>query len=121
MPRNRRLAKSRGLVAVLAWAHGAAMAGRSPLEDPRLAAHAWRRFRRMMRLMAVVTVAAIGAAAAFIYSQNGLQSIHLYIAAALGIAVSMLLTGALMGLVFLSSGTGHDDAVEDPTPDEWRR
>jgi hypothetical protein len=97
------------------------MPGRSPLEDKRLAAHAWRRFRRMLRLVAAITVVVIAAAMAFIYSQNGLESVHLYIAAALGIAGSMLLTGALMGLLFLSSGTGHDEAVEDPTPDEWRR
>jgi hypothetical protein len=96
------------------------MPGRSPLDDPRTAAHAWGRFRRLMKLMVLVTALAIAAAMAFIHSQNGLQSIHLYIAAALGIAVSMLLTGALMSLVFMSSGTGHDDAVEDPTPDEWR-
>jgi len=25
----------------------------------------------------------------------------------------MLLTAALMGLVFLSSGTGHDDSIDD--------
>jgi len=25
----------------------------------------------------------------------------------------MMLTGALMGLVFLSSGTGHDEAVDN--------
>jgi hypothetical protein len=97
------------------------MPGRSPLEDKRLAAHAWRRFRRMLRLVAAVTVVVIAAAMAFIYWQNGLDSVHLYIAAALGIAGSLLLTGALMGLLFLSSGTGHDEAVEDPTPDEWRR
>ena len=38
-------------------------------------------------------------------------SIHFYIASALGIGFTMLLGGALMGLVFLSSGTGHDEAV----------
>ena len=41
-------------------------------------------------------------------------SIHFYIAVALGIGFTMLLTSALMGLVFLSSGTGHDEAIEDP-------
>ena len=40
-------------------------------------------------------------------------SIHYYIAAALGIGFTMLLASALMGLVFLSSGTGHDEAIED--------
>jgi hypothetical protein len=96
------------------------MPERSPLDDPRNAAHAWRRFRRMMKLMAGVTTLAVAASMAFIYSQNGLESIHLYIATALGLSAAMLLSGALMGLVFLSSGTGHDDAVEDATPSEWR-
>ena len=96
------------------------MPGRSPLDDPHLAAHAWGRFRRLMKLMALVTALAVAGAMAVIYAQNGLQSIHLYIATALGITVAMLLTGALMGLVFLSAGTGHDNAVEDPSPDEWR-
>ena len=40
-------------------------------------------------------------------------SIHFYIATGLGLTVMMLLTGALMGLVFLSNGTGHDDAIGD--------
>ena len=30
----------------------------------------------------------------------------------------MMLTAALMGLVFLSSGTGHDESVSDLTEDQ---
>lgn len=40
----------------------------------------------------------------------------LYIATA-GIIFSVMLMSALMGLVFLSSGTGHDEAIEDPFAD----
>ncbi|MEO6152475.1 MAG: hypothetical protein ABIT09_06115 [Croceibacterium sp.] len=93
----------------------------SPLDDPRNATHAWRRFRRMMLLMGGVTTVAIAAAMAIIYSQNGLKSIHLYIATGLGIGFAMLLTGALMSLVFMSSGTGHDESVDDARPPEWDR
>ena len=32
---------------------------------------------------------------------------------ALGVGFTMLLTSALMGLVFLSSGTGHDESIEE--------
>lgn len=39
------------------------------------------------------------------------------IAAACGIFFSVLLAAALMGLVFLSSGTGHDESVRDPFAD----
>jgi hypothetical protein len=43
-------------------------------------------------------------------------SVHFYIAVALGISFTMLLGGALMGLAFLSSGTGHDDSVDNRLP-----
>jgi hypothetical protein len=38
-----------------------------------------------------------------------------------GIFFSVLLAAALMGLVFLSSGSGHDDKIEDPTRPEEER
>ena len=108
------------LAAAAEQAQGGAMIPRSPLEDPRIAAFAWARFRRLMRLMLAITVAMVIGALVLLYRENGLVSIHLYIAAALGIGFAMLLMSALMGLVFLSHGTGHDDAVVDPTPDEWK-
>jgi hypothetical protein len=67
----------------------------------------------MMALMAGVTALTVGAAFAWFASSGEELSVHFYIAVALGIGVMMLLTGALMGLVFLSNGTGHDDAVSD--------
>ena len=48
-------------------------------------------------------------------------SIHFYIATAGGIIAMLLLATALMGLVFLSSGSGHDEAIEDPFEDEADR
>jgi hypothetical protein len=97
------------------------MVPRSPLDDPRLAAFAWARFRRLMWLMLGVTLTVVVGAMVVLYRHNGLVSIHLYIATALGISFAMLLMSVLMGLVFLSSGTGHDDAIIDPTtPDEWK-
>lgn len=87
---------------------------RSPLDDPDTAAHAWGRYRRVMRAMGWVTLVVVLASLAVIYWQNGMVSINLYIATALGVGGTMLLATALMGLVFLSSGTGHDDAVIDP-------
>ena len=80
--------------------------------------HAWARYRRMMRLMAWLTLAIIVLVLAALYEQPGEVSIHFYIATALGIGVMMLLMGALMGLVFLSSGTGHDESIADPLNEE---
>ena len=93
------------------------MARRSPLDDPENAAHAWARYRRLMRFMFLFTVGVVAIAMALLYKQNGLVSVHFFIATALGIGLSMLLTSALMGLVFLSHGTGHDESVDNSLDD----
>ncbi len=94
------------------------MIPRSPLDDPELAAHAWARYRRVMRFMMGVTLGVVAIAMALLYKHNGFVSIHFYIAAAIGIGFTMLLMSALMGLVFLSSGTGHDETIIDPSNDD---
>jgi len=97
------------------------MSSSSPLDDPEYAAFAWARYRRLMRFMLGVTVAIVAIAVALLYRSNGMVSIHMYIAAAIGVGFSMLLMSALMGLVFLSSGTGHDDAIIDKLEEEHTR
>jgi hypothetical protein len=94
------------------------MIPRSPLDDPMNAAHAWARFLRIMRWMMTVTVALVIVAIILLYRSNGMVSIHFYIATALGIGFTMLLASALMGLIFLSSGTGHDESIVDPLEDD---
>jgi hypothetical protein len=49
-----------------------------------------------------------------LYELGALVTIHVAIATVLGVGLTMMTMGALMGLVFLSSGTGHDEAVADP-------
>ena len=90
----------------------------SPLDDPQYAAFAWARYKRLMRWMACVTLTTVALAVFVLYRLNGPISIHFYIATALGIGFAMLLMSALMGLVFLSAGTGHDEAIVDPLEDE---
>ena len=94
------------------------MIPRSLLDDPATAAFAWARFRRLMWLMLGVTITMVIGACVVLYRENGFVSIHFYIATALGIGFMMLLTSALMGLVFLSHGTGHDNAIIDPLEDD---
>jgi hypothetical protein len=95
-----------------------AMTKRSPLDDPRTAKHAWRRYRRLMLGMFAGTTVVVIVALTLVYRQVGMVSVHLYIATALGIMFAMLLMSALMGLVFLSSGTGHDESVADFEDDD---
>lgn len=90
----------------------------SPLEDSRNAAYAWQRYRRLMLWMTGAATLAVIVALAFLYQRNGPANIHLYIAAALGVFISVLLGAALMGLVFLSAGSGHDDSITDRLEEE---
>jgi hypothetical protein len=95
------------------WRHDPPLAARRP----EIAAHAWARYKRLMRWMFGFTVTVVLVALALVYRQIGMVSIHLYIATALGIGFAVLLMSALMGLVFLSSGTGHDESLADPADD----
>ena len=95
--------------------HLAPMPNRSPLDDPRNSAHAWARYKRLMKGMALFTLAVVAVVLIAFWWFSGGIPIHFFIATALGIGLMMLLTSALMGLVFLSSGTGHDESVSDAT------
>ena len=91
---------------------------KSALDDPEYAAFAWRRYRR---LMAWMSLASLGATIGCLFLLNrmiGTIPIHMMIATSAGVFLSVLLASALMGLVFLSSGTGHDDAIRDVTRSE---
>jgi hypothetical protein len=96
------------------------MARRSPLDDPRMAGFAFARWKRMMGFMVAITLVTVVAALVWLSRLVGEVSIHFYIATGLGIGLSMLLMSALMGLVFLSNGTGHDDSIADPQDDDAR-
>jgi hypothetical protein len=94
----------------------------SPLDDPAHAEFAWARYRRMMRWMGLLTAAVVAGCLTYLREVVGDVPIHLYIATTLGISFTMMLMGALMGLVFLSSGTGHDEAVDNGLEqhiDDW--
>jgi hypothetical protein len=92
----------------------------SPLDDPASAAFAWRRWKRMMKLMGVATALTLAAILGYLWLSCTGVSVHFYLAVGLGVGASMMLMGALMGLVFMSNGTGHDDSVVDPLSDDRR-
>jgi hypothetical protein len=96
--------------------HGRGMARKSPLDDPVNAAHAWARYRQIMKWLLAATVLTVAIATGLLFAYNGMISVHFYIAVALGISLTMLLGGGLMGLVFLSNGTGHDESVDNQLP-----
>jgi hypothetical protein len=85
------------------------------LSDPARAALAWRRYRRLMTWMVVVSIVAVLVAILYLKMQGGPLPVHMLIATIAGVGFSVLLASALMGLVFLSSGTGHDEDAADNT------
>lgn len=89
----------------------------SRLDDPEYAAFAWKRYWTLMRWMFGVTLAVTLIALGSFWYNNGFVSIHFFIATAAAIVGAMMLTAALMGLVFLSSGSGHDESIDDPFED----
>jgi len=90
------------------------MAKRSGLDDPDYAAFAWGRYRRILGWMGIVAVVFIAGAILVlehVYGPLGWVAILAVIGGAGG---SIMLAAALMGLVFLSSGSGHDESIDDP-------
>ena len=91
------------------------------LDDPEAAAFAWARYRRLLGWMALVALAAAVAAVGVLTWWVGELHLHMALATFLGVFATVLLAAALMGLVFLSSGTGHDAEVQDFSQDDVRR
>ncbi len=83
------------------------------LDDPAYAAFAWARYRRVLRWMAAASAVLVALAIGTLDYWYGPLDWITVAAAIGGFGGTALLASALMGLVFLSSGTGHDEAVKD--------
>jgi hypothetical protein len=68
-----------------------------------------RRFWRIFRLLAPLSIVIAAIAVALVARGDPTIHIHMLIATALGIGLTVLLGTALMTLVFLSSSSGHDE------------
>ncbi len=76
----------------------------------------WTRFRRLMGWMALAALVSVLLALIWLKSFGDPVPLHMQIATILGVGLTVLVGSALMGLVFLSSRSGHDD---DATFGEW--
>jgi hypothetical protein len=72
-----------------------------------------RRFWRIFRLLAVLSMLIAAIAVLLVARGDSTIHIHMLIATALGIGLTVLLGTGLMTLVFLSADSGHDDEVRD--------
>ena len=72
-----------------------------------------RRFWRIFRLLAVLSMLIAAIAVLLVARGDSTIHVHMLIATALGIGLTVLLGTGLMTLVFLSADSGHDDEVRD--------
>ncbi|UVO54887.1 hypothetical protein [Sphingomonas sp. SUN039] len=93
----------------------------SQLDNADYARFAWGRYRRLMLWMTLASFGAVVIGLGALYLAIGAMPLLGTLFAAGGIFFSVLLAAALMGLVFLSSGSGHDDSIDDPTRPEEER
>ena len=75
------------------------------------------RFRRIMTWMALFAIVIAAIAVLLVARGDEGVHVHMLIATALGVGLTVLLATALMTLMFLSSSSGHDDAAAK-TPDK---
>ncbi len=85
------------------------------LDNPDYARLAWGRYRRIFGMVGALALVSAIVAVVALYIAVGEFQLHASLAMAIGVGLSILLGGALMGLVFLSSGTGHDERSRDAT------
>lgn len=87
-----------------------------PRHDPippkaEASALAWSRYRKMMKWMALASAIAAALAVLYLKATSEAMPWQMVLATIGGVGLSVLLGTALMGLVFLSDRTGHDEAA----------
>ena len=82
------------------------------MDDPHYARFAWARFRRILMWMTATGVVAAIVAVWLLGRVYGPLGWIATLATIGGVVGSVAMAGALMGLAFMSSGSGHDAAVD---------
>jgi len=77
----------------------------------------WARYRRAMRWLAIGTSLTIALVFGTMWLRGEDLPIHFVIAVTLGLFCMVMLTAGLMGLVFVSSATDHDEDAANPEGD----
>jgi hypothetical protein len=77
--------------------------------DYERAAAAWARYWKIMRWMALAAIVTVLLSLIYLKSFGDPVSMQMVIATVAGVGLTMLVGTGLMGLVFLSNRSGHDD------------
>lgn len=84
------------------------------------AAIAWTRYRKFMGRMVLLALAVALLSVAWLATGGEPLRLHMVIATILGVGLTVLVGTGLMGLVFLSSRTGHDEDASRKGHDDER-
>lgn len=85
------------------------------------AAEAWARYKRMMKWMVVVAAVVVLLSLIYLKSFGDPVPVHMMVATVAGVGLTVLVGTGLMGLVFLSSRSGHDEEAGRAPDDEHDR
>ena len=85
----------------------------SGLDDSEQAAFAWARFRKILLAMAAGSLAVALGVVGILWALSGPLPWLFAGMVAGGVWATLMMAALLMGLMFLSSGTGHDAQVDD--------
>lgn len=89
-----------------------------PVPDYQRAAAAWARYKALMSWMALAAFVAVLLALTYLWAAGVAINVHMAIATVAGVGLSVLVGTGLMGLVYFSSHSGHDE--EASNSDEYR-
>ena len=84
--------------------------------DYESAAEAWARYKQMMRWMIVLAAVCVLLSLIYLKSFGDPVPIHMMVATIAGVGLTVLVGTGLMGLIFLSNRTGHD---EEANRNDW--
>lgn len=82
---------------------------RPPGADDEAAVAAWARYKALMSWMVLASIATAALALLWLAQTGTEMRLHLVIATLAGVGLSVLVGTGLMGLVFMSSRSGHDE------------
>ena len=76
------------------------------------------KFRRIFRLLALFSIAIAALAVVLVARDGGGEHVHMLVATALAVGLTVLLGSGLMTLVFLSARSGHDEEARGDAREE---
>jgi multidrug transporter EmrE-like cation transporter len=88
--------------------------------DPDRFTQARAQFKTLMVWTVVAAIAAASLALLYLKSQGGPMPLSVILATVAGVGFSVLLGAGLMGLIFFSNSSGHDEAATGKESDDDR-